>query len=174
MVEQQRYDVVESLPGGIEIRSYPEHQVISVDVRAGLSDAGNIGFRPLVNYISGNNEASQQIAMTAPVIQAPGGGEKVTVSFVLPYRDDAQPWPEPVDPRVKLETKPKSLVAAIRFRGLWRTETVLDAESQLRSGLEQSGYEIEGKAYFARFNPPSTPGFLRRNEALVGVLPRGT
>lgn len=49
MVEQQRYDVMETLPSGVEIRSYPEHQVISVDVRAGLSDAGNIRFRPLVS-----------------------------------------------------------------------------------------------------------------------------
>ena len=66
MVEQQRYDVIETLPGGVEIRSYPEHQVISVDVRAGLSDAGNIGFRPLVSYISGYNLSGEKIAMTAP------------------------------------------------------------------------------------------------------------
>jgi len=25
MVEQQRYDVIETLPDGVEIRAYPEH-----------------------------------------------------------------------------------------------------------------------------------------------------
>jgi hypothetical protein len=169
MVEQQRYDVIESLPGGVEIRSYPEHQVISVDVRAGLSDAGNIGFRPLVNYISGNNQASQQIAMTAPVLQEPTDAEGFTVSFVLPYREDGTVWPEPVDSRVRVESKPQSLVAARQFRGYWRESSVLDEERRLLVALETSDYRPAGAPYFARYNPPSMPGFLRRNEVLVAV-----
>ena len=169
MVEQQRYDVIESLPGGIEIRSYPEHQVISVDVRAGLSDAGSIAFRPLVNYISGNNQASQQIAMTAPVLQEPAGGEGFTVSFVLPFRQDGNVWPEPVDSRVRVESKPQSLVAARQFRGYWREALVREEQGKLLDGLAPSGYKPAGEPYFARYNPPSMPGFLRRNEVLVAL-----
>ena len=169
MVEQQKYGVVESLPGGIEIRSYPEHQVISVDVRAGLSDAGNIGFRPLVNYISGYNKASQQIAMTAPVLQEPSGSDGFTVSFVLPYRENGSVWPDPVDSGVRVESKAQSLVAARQFRGYWREASVRDEERALISALEQSGYRAVGEPYFARYNPPSMPGFLRRNEVLVAV-----
>jgi hypothetical protein len=169
MVEQQHYDVVESLPGGIEIRSYPEHEVISVDVRAGLSDAGSIAFRPLVNYISGNNQASQQIAMTAPVLQAPADGDGFTVSFVLPYRQDGTVWPEPVDSRVRVESKPRSLVAAHQFRGYWRESSVRDEEQKLIGALKSSRYQAVGEPYFARYNPPSMPGFLRRNEVLVAV-----
>jgi hypothetical protein len=169
MVEQQKYDVVESLPGGIEIRSYPEHQVASVHVRAGLSDAGNIGFGPLVNYISGNNKASQQIAMTAPVLQEPSGRDGFTVSFVLPYQEDGSIWPDPVDSRVRVESKARSLVAARQFRGYWREASVRDEEHTLISALEQSGYRVVGEPYFARYNPPTMPGFLRRNEVLVAV-----
>lgn len=168
MVEQQRYEVLEALPGGVEIRSYPEHQVISVDVNAGLSEAGNLGFRPLVSYISGYNLLGQKIAMTAPVIQAPESSEQHRISFVLPDTAGAS-WPEPADPRVRLESKPHSLVAALGFRGYWRETHVMEQQQKLLAALEGSGYSPVGEPYFARYNPPSVPGMFRRNEVLVAV-----
>jgi len=170
MVEQQRYDVMETLPSGVEIRSYPEHQVISVDVRGALSDAGNIGFGPLVSYISGYNLSGEKIAMTAPVIQAPEGTDQHRISFVLPDKPGAT-WPEPADPRVTLETKPRSLVAALGFRGYWRESHVVEHEGKLQRAVEGSGYRAVGEPYFARYNPPSVPGMFRRNEVLVAVTP---
>lgn len=168
MVEQQRYDVMEKLLGGLEIRSYPEHQVISVSVNAGLSEAGNLGFRPLVSYISGYNVSGQKIAMTAPVIQAPESSEQHRISFVLPSQPGVK-WPEPADPRVRLESKPQSLVATLGFRGYWRETHVMEQQQKLLAALEGSGYSPVGEPYFARYNPPSVPGVFRRNEVLVAV-----
>lgn len=167
MVEQLPYDLVGTLEGGIEIRRYPEHSLVSVDVEAGMADAGNLGFRPLVTYISGYNTAGKSIAMTAPVFQAPQGGATQTVSFVLP--EGSTRWPEPSDSRVRVERRSESLVAALRFRGLWREDTVLEKERELLAGLEESPYRAIGSAYFARYNPPSVPGIFRRNEVLVEV-----
>jgi hypothetical protein len=168
VVEQQRYEVVETLPGGVEIRSYPEHQVISVDVRAGLSDAGSLGFRPLVSYISGYNFSGEKIAMTAPVIQAPKASNQHRISFVLPDKPGTN-WPQPADPRVSVETRPESLVAALGFPGYWRESHVLEQQQKLIHALQGSGYSTVGEPYFARYNPPSVPGMFRRNEVLVAV-----
>jgi hypothetical protein len=170
MVEQQRYDVVEALPGGVEVRSYPEHQVVSVDVYGSLSDAPNFGFRPLVSYISGDNVSRQKIAMTAPVIQAPESAGQHRISFVLPHTPGAT-WPEPADPRVRLEPKPASLVAALGFRGYWRERHVLDQKQKLLDALAGTRYSPAGEPYFARYDPPSVPGLFRRNEVLVAVTP---
>ena len=169
MVEQQKYSVVAQLPGGIELREYPEHSRVSVEVAAGLSDAGSIGFRPLVSYISGNNDSAQSIAMTAPVIQTPQGSSHQVVSFVLPSAEAARSWPQPSDPRVRVETRPSCLVAALRFRGYWRVEQVKEHERELLAALEASEYRPRGEPFFARYNPPTTPGFMRRNEVLVEV-----
>jgi len=169
MVEQQKYSVVAELAGGIEIRNYPEHGRVSVDVVADLSEAGSLGFRPLVNYISGNNASAQSIAMTAPVLQTPHDPTHHQVSFVLPAADGSQSWPHPSDPRVRVEQRPACLVAALRFRGYWREELVKKHERELVAALASSAYRPVGEAFFARYNPPTTPGFMRRNEVLVEV-----
>ena len=169
MVEQQKYLVTAEIPGGVEIRDYPEHHRVSVDVTADLSDAGNLGFRPLVNYISGYNASSQSIAMTAPVIQAPQDSSHHVVSFVLPASRDTATWPVPNDSRVRVEKRPESLVAALRFRGFWRAELVKKQERALLDALVSSDFRPVGEPFFARYNPPTTPGFMRRNEVLVEV-----
>ena len=169
MVEQQKYSVVTEIPGGIEIRHYPEHSRVSVDVVAGLSDAGSLGFGPLVSYISGNNESSQSIAMTAPVLQAPQDSTHHVVSFVLPSIHTNESWPLPANPRVRVETRPACLVAALRFRGYWRADLVKKHERELLVALNSSDYRPVGEPFFARYNPPTTPGFMRRNEVLVEV-----
>jgi hypothetical protein len=169
MVEQQKYSRVVELPGGIEIRDYPEHHRVSVDVAAGLSDAGSLGFRPLVSYISGNNSSAQSIAMTAPVLQTPQDSSHQVVSFVLPSAEADRSWPQPSDPRVQIERRPSCLVAALRFRGYWRVEEVKKRARELLSALESSEFRPVGEPFFARYNPPTTPGFLRRNEVLVEV-----
>ena len=47
MVEQQPYRVIRKLGGGAELRHYPPHRVVSVDVRGGFSEAGKSRVWPL-------------------------------------------------------------------------------------------------------------------------------
>ena len=68
MTEKQPYSVLERYPD-MELREYPAGMQIETEVKGDFINAGSIGFRPLVNFISGNNKAGQAIAMTAPVIQ---------------------------------------------------------------------------------------------------------
>ncbi len=90
----------------------PAHTLISVDVQGPFHYAGNAGFRPLVNYISGANVARQQIAMTTPVTHAPRSDALHTISFVLPEGMNPDDAPLPADSAVTVVDKPDATVAA--------------------------------------------------------------
>ncbi|MFM1953725.1 MAG: hypothetical protein RL187_934 [Actinomycetota bacterium] len=169
MAKSQPYEVKETIPGGVEIRHYPSHTLISVNVRAGFDNAGNIGFRPLVSYISGANQSRTQIAMTTPVTQAPHPDDVHTISFVLPEGMTPDDAPLPVDGHVRVVEKADSRVAALRFRGVWQERAARAQAEKLLLAVARSGYRAVGEVFFARYDPPITPGFLRRNEALVEV-----
>jgi len=118
------YEVIREL-GPVEIRKYPELTLATV-----FNASDNLAFSILFEYISGNNEPNQSIAMTAPVISvrpgdkiamtAPVMSGKGSFSFVLPSEYDQQNAPRPKNPAVKIERVPTRAVAVItlarRFR----------------------------------------------------------
>lgn len=81
MTEQQPYSVVHDY-GDFELRQYPAHLVAEVITEGPFKEAGNRAFRSLFGYISGQNQSSQKVAMTAPVVQAAatGGSEKIAMT----------------------------------------------------------------------------------------------
>ena len=169
VVEKQPYQVIRQLDGGAELRRYPAHRVVSVDVSGGFAESGNVGFGPLVGYISGANTESQKIAMTAPVVLEPHAEGQQTVSFVLPEAWWTKPAPTPLQPGLRIEERPETTVAALRFRGLWRESRVLEHTRILREILDTQDLVESGDAFYARYDPPSMPGPLRRNEVLIPV-----
>jgi hypothetical protein len=118
MTEQQKFYVVRTFDGW-ELRDYPEYSVIEVDVVGDFASAGNLGFRPLVQYISGANQAGQSFAMTAPVVQHPRSANDHTVSFVLPDGTDPASIPAARNVSVRTRTVPPYRAAAKRFSGSW-------------------------------------------------------
>jgi len=110
--------------------------------------------------------------MTAPVLQQPQGTGVQTVSFVMPADMDPASTPTPRDPRVRTTAVAPRLVAARRFSGSARTSRFADQGAQLLSAVRASGLEPVGDVYYARFDPPWKPGFLRHNEALVEIAAR--
>ena len=184
MTEQQPYDVVRTEPG-FELRSYSQHVVAEVTVRASFSDAGNRAFQYLFRYISGDNSDNRKIAMTAPVVQAPGSSIAMTapvvqrpeadadthvIAFVLPASLTEESAPRPTNPAVTLRTVPEALSAASTYSGRW-DEKGYDAHcQQLLEHVATAGLTAIGTPRFARFNPPLTPWFLRRNEVVVDVV----
>jgi hypothetical protein len=194
VTEQQPYDVIEP-HRGFELRRYPEHVVAEVVVSGGFEEVGNRAFRPLFRYISGHNRSrtalamtapvvqestpSERMAMTAPVLQSPSGRagtdrsepgpDEYTVAFVLPASVTAETVPEPSDPQVRTRVVPERLAAARRYSGRWTEPSFRRRLAELHESLSGAGLEPVGPAVFARFDPPFTPWFLRRNEVVQGV-----
>jgi len=167
MVASQPYTILEELSGSVEVRHYPAHTLISVDVAGPFQNAGNAGFRPLVSYISGANQSRRQISMTTPVTHVPHSDASHTISFVLPEGMTPEDAPLPVDASVRIVDKPDSTVAALRWRGGFDDRGAHKAEQKLLASLHSAGRTTAGGVFFARYDPPMTPVFLRRNDALV-------
>lgn len=189
MTEQQPFELVRRFPD-FELRRYPGHVVAEVQVRATFDRAGNAAFRHLFNYISGNNTARQKVAMTAPVVQAPGTSQKIAmtapvlqsgslpgggdtadfvVAFVLPAGMTVETAPVPTNPEVKIRAVPGALTAALGFSGGGSKGAFEKRNQQLQAALADTGLTAVGPPRFARFDPPFKPWFLRRNEVLQDV-----
>ncbi|MBU1589107.1 MAG: heme-binding protein [Actinobacteria bacterium] len=185
MTEQQPYDLVRS-ENGFDVRHYPEHVVVETVTSGDFEGAGSRAFRYLFGYITGDNAArgtiemtapvvqaaSQRIAMTAPVVQS-AEGDSFVVAFVLPASLTEATAPRPSRPEVSLRTVPARYAAAARFSGRWSEASFEKHRSDLLSAVEAAGLSTVGKPWFARFDPPFTPWFLRHNEVLVEIATPG-
>lgn len=198
--EEPRYDVVDHL-GAVEIRRYPAILWAETTVEGEFDRAGNAGFRRLASYIFGGNrmpdgtEASAKIAMTAPVAMRPARGERIAmtapvamrpaadtaapqgappawvIAFAMPGEWTLETIPRPVDLAVSLREAPARTVAALRFSGTWSPERFAERERELLAQIAASRWRVAGPVETARYDPPWTPWFMRRNEVLVEVLP---
>ena len=181
-VDEPAYQVLESAPP-VELRAYPAYAVAETRVAGAFADVGNVGFRRLFGYISGDNAGSTQVAMTAPVIQqaapekiamtAPvtqqSDGAGYRIAFVLPERTTAANAPVPTNPDVRIVDVPARRMLAVRYTGRWTEANYQEALSTLLAFAAARGIKLVGEPVYARYDPPIMPSFLRRNEVLVEV-----
>lgn len=184
-IEEAPYTVIKA-SGAFELRDYEPHILAETLVDGALEDAGNKAFRRLFSYISGANHSRSSIAMTAPVSQA-STGEKISmtapvgqqrsagqwaVSFMMPARSSLATLPVPDDSSIILRQVPARRMAAVRYSGTWSEKNYLSHKEKLERWIGENGFEITGEPVWARYNPPFTPWFLRRNEILIPVAVR--
>ena len=172
MTEKQPYNVLKRYPD-MELRDYPAGMQIETEVSGDFINAGSIGFRPLVNFISGNNRARQAIAMTAPVIQESVTTSRHKVRFVMPEEMDESTTPAPADSNVAVVRVPAHLAAARKFGGSWNKEKFNNEGTRLLEEVAKAGLVPVGNLYWSRFDPPWKPGFLKHNEVLIRVKKAG-
>ena len=172
MTEQQPYAVLREYPD-FELRRYPDHVVAETRVTGTFEGAGNTSFRRLVRYIGGRNTQSRKVAMTAPVVQETEDEEagRFVVGFVMPAGFELDGAPEPTDDDVRLRAVPAQTAAALTFSGRWTRGRYDEHARRLLAALAEAGLEVVGPPRFARFDPPWTPWFMRRNEVVVPVAP---
>lgn len=174
--------------GNFELRDYAPQIVAEVVVDGDFDSAGNRAFRPLFNYISGENTAQKKIAMTAPVGQVAAAGpesEKIAmttpvgqraegggwaVSFMMPADYSMSTIPVPANPAVQLREIPAHRMASVRFSGRWSSGKYQEKLEALQAWVAAQGLVVTGEPVFARYNGPLTPWFLRRNEILLPVV----
>lgn len=172
MTDSAEYEI-EKAVDHIEIRKYPKMLLATV---YGLYD--NDAFGILFNYIEGNNKSKRKISMTVPVISsekipmtAPVISDKRSFSFVMPASYDLDTIPDPIDDRTKIEEVPERRVAVMRFRGRARENMREQKTSELLTFVQGLGLTTKGEPFLMRYNPPFTPGFLRRNEIGINISP---
>ena len=175
--------------GAFEVRSYPALVAAQVSVTGTRDEASSAGFKLLAGYIFGGNTRRQSIAMTAPVVQAkpdsqtiamtapviqtaaPGSAEAWTVRFIMPASFTLATLPTPNDARVQLLALPPARYAVVTFSGLANEDDVVKRTAELDTFMAEHALKAAGPPALARYNPPWTPWFMRRNEVQIPVAP---
>lgn len=163
--ETPKFRIVDRF-GELEIRAYEPYIVAETTVDGDLESAGNDGFRILASYIFGGNRGRRKLAMTAPVTQETVGDKQV-IRFMMPSAYSREELPEPNNPQVVIRELPARSLAALRYSGTWSKRNYQKHLERLVATLRDQGYEPLGEPIWARYNPPFTPWFLRRNEILT-------
>lgn len=192
--EEPRYVLLEKSEP-FELRSYAPRIVAEVKVDGDLDAASKQGFRVIAAYIFGKNQVNEKIAMTAPVGIESGDqskGAKIamtapvmiegnkspdkntnhqwTLSFVMPAEYTLDTLPKPLDSQVKIREVPSEKRAVITFSGFYNENKVQEKTEALRDWMRSKNLKAIGEPQFARYNPPWTLPFMRRNEVMIQVL----
>ena len=164
--ESAEYTVLDS-SRSFEIRKYPDLFVASTNAQ--IESQGNDGsFMRLFRYITGANDQEQKIAMTTPVfMEATTDESRGRMGFVLPRNVAQQGIPRPSNENIQIQKRAGGRFAVIRFSGRIERNSLTAAETKLREWMEREGMIGDGDAETAGYDPPWTPGPLRRNEVLI-------
>jgi len=167
--EEPKYTLIEQ-SAEFELRAYSPKIVAETWVSGDLDDASNAGFKLIADYIFGNNTASTngsgKISMTSPVTMEEANG-KWRMHFVMPSEYTMETLPKPNNPAVTIREVPSEKYAVILFSWFAGEEKVANKTTELMTWLASKNITPTGKPELARYNPPWTPPFLRRNEVMV-------
>jgi len=194
-IEEPSYTVLSQVED-FELRRYDEQLVAQTWVSGDQNTASRQGFKVLADYIFGNNtapsgesskismtapvtmqsdnlngQASQKIAMTAPVSMQQNNG-KWRVQFTMPSQYTMQTLPKPNNPDVKIVQVPAQTYGVIKFSGLAGSKKVAKKTETLKSWMQTQKLVITGTPELARYNPPWTLPFMRRNEVMMAYQPK--
>ncbi|MEI7674809.1 MAG: heme-binding protein [bacterium] len=180
-IEIPKYTVIKKY-GQIELRKYEPYISASVELDAkNYSSAGSDSFGMLADYIFGNNTSQSKIAMTAPVnskrnissekiaMTVPVASTKIAnssyvTSFTMPSKYSLKTLPKPNNDSVIIKEIPSHEVLAIIFSGYTSEAKIKRINDKLEKWAKANKINLAGEPTISRYNPPWTPGFLRRNE----------
>ncbi len=169
--ESAEYTVIEA-DGSFEIREYPDLMLATTAMK--FESQGDDGsFNRLFQYISGENTDRQKVAMTTPVFMEPENQESKNrkpegqMGFVIPKQVAQESIPNPDNQNVQIRKRDGGRFAVMRFSGRMNEKTLSEAQDKLRKWMEAKELSGVNGAEFAGYDPPWTPGPLRRNEVLI-------
>ena len=194
--EEPDYTVLSQVDD-FELRRYDEQLVAQTWVSGDQDSASREGFKVLADYIFGNNTASsggsskismtapvtmqadskesgnesQKIAMTAPVSMQQDNG-KWRVQFTMPSQYTMQTLPKPNNPNVEIIEVPAQTYGVIKFSWLAGEEKVATKTEALQTWMQDQNLTPTGEPELARYNPPWTLPFMRRNEVMIAYQPK--
>ncbi len=171
--ESAEYKVIET-DGNFEVREYPDLMLASTTTK--IDAQGRDGsFMKLFRYISGANQSEQKISMTTPVFMEKDEIE-AQMGFVMPKEVAVAGTPQPTGKGVAIRKRAGGRFAVIRFSGRLSEKLAKENEAKLREWMKAKNLiAAETKpdtpeftnVESASYDPPFTPGPLRRNEVLI-------
>lgn len=183
-IEEPKYKVIKSA-GAFELRVYDPKIIAEIEVTGSLKKASNKGFRLIADYIFGNNistaGSNEKINMTAPVTIKPKS-EKISMTapvtmkqtgntwrmhFVMPSKYTLKTLSKPNNSAVKIKQVAGGKYAVVRFSGLAGKTKTDRKTADLEKWLKTVNINPTGTPELARYNPPWTLPFMRRNEVLI-------
>jgi len=185
-VEEAPYQLVRK-EEQFEIRDYAGQVVAETRISGASKDAGNKAFRKLFAYISGENEASEEIAMTSPVTseeQESDPGEEIAMTAPVTFEKEGEAWryqfvlpssysltsaPRPSNPDVILVEIPPRRVATLRYAGRATVEARERNADVLLEWLDANDHMPQSDPRWAGYNAPWTLPPFRRNEVLIDL-----
>jgi len=144
MTERQKFKVLEDFDD-FELREYDPCVIAEISVADDYSGATSKAFGSLFRYISGGNQKSEKIAMTAPVISSTHEtmtSRQWNISFVMPAGTTLADLPVPQQSQVTLRALPAEKCLAISFRGKASASVCERKEADLRAFARGKGYEL--------------------------------
>jgi DNA gyrase inhibitor GyrI len=162
--ESAPYKVVRS-EGKFEVRDYPAVMVVETPMARSGNEADG-SFNRLFRFITGGNEAKQKISMTTPVFMS-GSESNATMAFVMPAKLAESQVPKPTDGSVKVQALEAGRFAVLRFSGGRNAKNESETLARLKAWMEAQGLKTVSVPVYGYFDPPWTPGFLRRNEVML-------
>jgi hypothetical protein len=126
---------------------------------------------------------SKKISMTTPVEMTPLAenlimtssimddqvNNKWSINFVMPQEYSLDTLPKPNNSQIDIIEVPSEKYAVIIFSGLVRESSYTDKAKLLSNYFKQNNFEKRGAIKIARYNPPWTLPFFRRNELMVKI-----
>jgi hypothetical protein len=169
--------------GQMEVRAYAPYLVASVVYDESKGESKNSAFRILFKYISGANVANESIAMTSPVLDAPGKKIPMTspvldesknglrkMSFMVPVRYNINTVPMPTSSRVLIEEVPARIVAANRFSWFASKAKQVKKAKQLKNWINSlNQFNIISKSIYAGYDAPLTLPHTKRHEMMFVI-----
>lgn len=171
----------------VEVRRYQSYLVAKIKIES-ESEIRNreSAYMRLLNYLLGKNSRRQKIEAVTPLIQ-----EDVTshvsallklssdyntqirsfqISAILPEYARFEDAPLPLDPDIRIERVKPHLTAVLKFSGLtgWRKRERL--AKYLSLWMRDRGYTAASAPRIAKYNPPFTLPFFRKNEIHIDVV----
>tara|TARA_B100000795_G_scaffold246458_1_gene212148 strand:- start:69 stop:632 length:564 start_codon:yes stop_codon:yes gene_type:complete len=170
----------------LEIREYAPKILAQVSVKGDFDEASSKGFKLLADFIFGNNisiDGSSKIDMTAPVVMQPvseiinmtapviteGNNNEWIVSFVMPKEYSLSTLPKPNNKNISITSVPAEKYAVIVFSGLVRKSNYDEQVNLLEKFILKRKLKTIGLVQIARYNPPWTLPFFRRNELMIRI-----
>ena len=187
--EEPKFSIIEKSEP-FELRAYAPQLIAEVKVEGDLDTASSQGFRLIAAFIFGQNQVSEKISMTVPVGIETAQSTKIAMtvpvgieaskdsakginqwvfSFVMPSEYTMATLPKPLNPLVTIRELPAQKRAAITFSGFYNDAKVLEKTKALEEWIKSKQWQAIGSPQFARYNPPWSIPFMRRNEILITV-----